>query len=475
MAETENESVPKDWRARIKEEGKNAFEMDEMRRLGFWPPTEGLQAEIEIAEREVARLDRQMAPLRRELTEIEADIAKTADVQTALDEIRSARIARVKAEREVRRERHKVEAAERAEIWKTKRANQPQFLGHGVSQGLHFEGGNDAQRARLGLPNLQNPADLASAIGIEARELTWLCYHRGASSVDHYHRFQIPKKRGGMRNVSSPKTRLRVAQNWVLSEILAPLPIHDAATAFAPGANVVENARRHAGRAVVVRIDLKDFFPSIGFKRVKRQFENMGYNEGIATMLALLCTESPRVELTLDQTKRYVAVGERVLPQGACTSPALTNLLCRRLDARLAGIAQTLGFNYSRYADDLVFSSADGGADVNKLIGLTRRVVADEKLVVNDEKTAVMRPHARQVVTGLVVNAQDADGPRVSRGDLRKFRAFLHRYEQLGAEKMSEQIGRDALSYARGMIAWIAMSDAARAEKFASAHVWLRR
>ena len=471
----ENESVPKDWRARIKEEGKSAFEMDEMRRLGFWPPTEGLQAEVEIAEREVARLDRAMAPLRKELTEIEADIAKTADVQTALDEIRSARIARVKAEREARRERKKVEAAQRAEIWKNKRASEPQFLGHGVSQGLHFEGGNDAQRERLGLPALQTPADLASAIGIEARELTWLCYHRGASSVDHYHRFQIPKKRGGMRNVSSPKTRLRVAQSWVLENVLKPLPVHHAATAFAPGASVVENARRHAGKAIVTRIDLKDFFPSVGFRRVKRLFENFGYNEGIATMLALLSTESPRVELTLDETKRFVAVGERVLPQGACTSPTLTNLLCRRLDARLSGIARTLGFDYSRYADDLVFSSDNGAADVNKLIGLTRRVVADEKLVVNDEKTAVMRPHARQVVTGLVVNAQDADGPRVSRHDLRNFRAFLHRYEQLGAEKMSEQIGRDALSYARGMIAWIAMSDKMRAEKFVSAHAWLRR
>ena len=475
MAEQENESVPQDWRARIKDQGKSAFEMAEMRRLGFWPPTEGLRFEVETAEREVARLDREIAPLRKELTEIEAEIAKTGDVQSALDQIRAQRIERVKREREERRERKKVEAAERAETWKIKRSNQAQFLGHGVSQGLRFEGGNDSQRARLGLPNLNNPADIASAIGIEARELTWLCYHRGASSVDHYYRFQIPKKRGGMRNVSSPKTRLRVAQRWLLQQVLAPLPIHEAATAFAPGASVVENARRHAAKAVVVRIDLKDFFPSIGFKRVKRLFENMGYNEGVATMLALLASESPRVELTLDQTKRYVAVGERVLPQGACTSPTITNLLCRRLDARLSGIAQTLGFVYSRYADDLVFSSDSSEADVNKLIGLTRRVVADEKLVVNDEKTAVMRPHARQIVTGLVVNAQDADGPRVSRGDLRNFRAFLHRYEQLGAEKMSEQIGRDALGYARGMVAWIAMSDKARAEKLVSAHAWLRR
>ena len=471
----ENETVPADWRARIKAEGKEAFELAEMRRLGFWPPPEGLQEQAEIAEREVARLDRELAPLRVELSEVEAAIAKTGDVQTALDEIRARRIARVKAQREERRQRHKIEAAARAELWKNKRANEPQFLGHGVSQGLNFEGGDDAQRARLGLPVLVTPGDVAAAIGIGAPELTWLCYHRGASSVDHYHRFQIPKKRGGTRNVSSPKTKLRRAQSWLLENVLAPLPIHDAATAFVAGANVVENANRHMGRAIVVRIDLKDFFPSIGFRRVKRQFENFGYNEGIATMLALISTESPRVELTLDETKRYVAVGERVLPQGACTSPALTNLLCRRLDARLSGIAKTLGFVYSRYADDLVFSSADSNADVNKLIGLTRRVVADEKFVVNDEKTVVMRPHARQVVTGLVVNAQDATSPRVSRADLRRFRAFLHRYEQLGADQMSAQIGRDALSYARGMIAWISMSDKSRAEKLVSAHSWLAR
>ena len=122
-----------------------------------------------------------------------------------------------------------------------------------------------------------------------------------------------------------------------------------------------------------------------------------------------------------------------------------------------------------------MFSSDNREADVNKLIGQTRRVVADEKFVVNDEKTVVMRPHMRQIVTGLVVNAQDGAGPRVSRHELRRFRAFLHRYEQLGAEKMSEQIGRDALSYARGMLAWIAMSDAQRAAKIQSAHGWLAR
>ena len=467
--------IASDWRARVKALGKVAFELDEMRRLNFWPPAEGIDEEIAVAEREVKRLDREMAPLRSRLGQVQGEIARAKDVESAIDETRRKRIERVKLEREARLIRQANEKVGRAQEWKSKRANAPQFLGWGVSQGLQFEGGDPAQIARLQLPVLNSVEEIANAIGIQAREVTWLSFHRGASTIDHYHRFQIPKKRGGMRNVSSPKTRLRVAQNWIFDSILKPIPTHDAATAFKSGASVVENAARHSGKPLVIRVDLKDFFPSIGFKRVKNLFQSFGYNEGVASVLALLCTESPRVELSLDDQKRHVAIGDRVLPQGACTSPALTNLLCRRLDARLTGIGKTLGFTYSRYADDLVFSSTNAGADVKKLLGLVRRVVVDEKLIVNDEKTSVMRAHGRQVVTGLVVNAQDADSPRVSRRDLRKFRAFCHRFELLGREKMTEQLGRDSLAYARGMVSWIAMSEPQRAEKLRSAHVWLSR
>ncbi|RYG75240.1 RNA-directed DNA polymerase, partial [bacterium] len=298
-------------------------------------------------------------------------------------------------------------------------------------------------------------------------------YHRGASFVDHYHRFQIPKKRGGLRNVSAPKTKLRRAQNWVLANILTPLPVHEAAVAFRPGISTAQNAARHAGKEVVVRLDLKDFFPSISFTRVKRLFQSFGYNEGCATVFALLCTEAPRVELALDGQKRHVAVGDRVLPQGACTSPAITNLLCRRLDARLTGVAAKEGFTYSRYADDLIFSSDTKRADVGWIFTFAQRIVTDEKFVVNAEKTMVMKPQNRQSVTGLVVNSQDGLGPRVSRDDLRKFRAFLHGYEIKGREAMTEKIGQDALHYAKGYLAYINMSDPAKAAKLRAAHSFL--
>jgi len=467
----EEQVAPQDWRAQIKNRGKEAFQLEEMRRLGFWPPSEGLQAEIEVAESEVARLDKEIAPLRQQLRELEADISKGANVEAAIAEIRARRIERSKAKRLERKIKRLSEKDERATLWKAKRANEPQFLGHGVSQGLRYNGGDAEKLAELKLPLFETPAQLAEAMGIEARILTWLTFHRGAATIDHYTRFQIPKKRGGMRNVSSPKPKLRAAQSFVLQQILKPLPIHEAATAFFAGASVLENAQRHAEKAVVIRIDLKDFFPSIGFKRVKNMFGSLGYNEGIASVLALICTEAPRVELSLDGQKKFVAIGDRVLPQGACTSPAITNVLCRRLDSRLSGIAKTLGFTYSRYADDLIFSSDATDADVKKIIGMARKIVQEERFVVNDEKTHVMRQNSRQSVTGLIVNA--GKSPRVSRDGLREFRAFLHKTEKVGVPKMSEELGRDARAYANGMLAWIAMSDAGKAAQIRAKHGWL--
>ncbi len=476
MAELENSTeIPADWRARLKEQGKAAFELDELRRLGFWPPPAGLAEQVARAEEEVKRLDREMAPLRAQLRRVEGDIARAADVQTALDEIRKQRIQRVKAAREAKKLARVIERVDRDAHWKEKRANDPQFLGRGVSMGLQF-GPNDREKlAKNGLSDLETFASIAAAMKIETRELTWLCYHRGAAQSDHYHRFQIPKKRGGVRNVSAPKTKMRAAQRWILEQILAKMPVHESAAAFVAGTSTLQNAERHQGRALVIRVDLKDFFPSIPFRRVKHFFQSAGYNEGCATAFALLCTESPRVELSLDLKKRHVAVGERVLPQGACTSPALSNLICRRLDARLTGLCAKRGLTYSRYADDLVFSSDDAKTDIAALLGLAGKVIKDEKLVVNAEKTLVMRANHRQSVTGLIVNAQNSDSPRVSRDDLRRFRAFLHGFETLGREKASEKLGQDALFYARGYLAYIHMSDPARAQQIRASHGFLSR
>ena len=191
----------------------------------------------------------------------------------------------------------------------------------------------------------------------------------------------------------------------------------------------------------------------------------------MASLLALLCTEAPRVAVTLDGQKRHVAIGERQLPQGACTSPAITNIMCRRLDARLAGLSARYGFTYTRYADDLVFSHPDKEATAGQLFTRLRQIVEAEGYVLNDKKTRVMRPHHRQTVTGVVVN----DVPRVSRHDLRKFRAFLHHCETEGLQTMSERLGKNAALYASGYLSFVHMVSPEQAAKIQQQHPWLVR
>ena len=128
-------------------------------------------------------------------------------------------------------------------------------------------------------------------------------------------------------------------------------------------------------------MDIKDFFPTVTVPRVKGIFRKAGFREQIATLLALLCTEAPREIVDHEGTTYYVSLGPRCLPQGAPTSPALTNTLCLRLDQRIHGLAKKYGWRYTRYADDLTFSlpaNHKGAPHLGALMGLVKRIVADE-------------------------------------------------------------------------------------------------
>src|SRR5262249_10238259 len=231
----------------------------------------------------------------KELAALDREISEIEDIPKLIAEIRKRRIERVRAQREERRREREWREAERRRLDEERRRRTPPFLGPRGSGGPGYEGGDAARRVARGLPVLQHAADLAAAIGISERELAWLTYHRGASAIDHYHRFTIPKRQGGERVISSPKRRLRVAQRWLLEQVLAKVPVHHVATGFRPGLSIVQNAARHAARSLVIRVDLEGFFPSIGFRRVKGLFESFGYSEGVASIMALLATECPRV------------------------------------------------------------------------------------------------------------------------------------------------------------------------------------
>lgn len=334
----------------------------------------------------------------------------------------------------------KDEAAERrkirAEVWRAYKSKHIVHLGEGVhwtdEAEFDFFDLPDAEEraAENGVPKLDTPKELAEALSLSVPTLRWLAYHRDAATRIHYTRFFIPKKDGSKRAIWAPQKKLKTAQRVILREIVERLPVHGAAHGFLAGRSILSNAQQHTGSSVVVEIDLKDFFPTVSLRRVKGVFRKAGYRDQISTLLALLCTEAPR-EVVEDGGKTwYLALGPRCLPQGAPTSPALTNALCLRMDRRLSGLARKLGWRYTRYADDLTFSLPQGHKGKPRtglLIGGVQRIVEAEGFTVNQAKTHVARDGSRQQVTGLVVNGEAS--PRVPRKTRRQLRAALHNLE----------------------------------------------
>ncbi len=436
---------------RIKASSKQEVILDEMQRLGFWPKGEG---QPQLA---AAHIQRE-GELQRELAELRQQIAVRQNPERALRQMRKERMQKALAQREDTKRRQAQERHDKALAWHAKRATHVGYLGPGVSAALQGPQAGEAppaagerrqadpQRlARHGLPELADAAQLADAMGITVAELRFLGFHREVARTHHYHSFTLPKKTGGERLISAPMPRLKRAQYWVLDNILAKVPAHDAAHGFLAGRSIVSNAAPHAGHDVVINLDVKDFFPSIAFGRIKGVFRHLGYGEAMATLLALLCSENRAQAWQVDGEKLFVGgkARERVLPQGAPTSPMLTNLLCRRLDRRLLGLARQLGFVYTRYADDLTFSASGEAArdNVGRLLGRVRWILRDEGFTPHPDKERVMRKGHRQEVTGLVVNA---DKPGVSRETRRRLRAALHRATQASAGKPAHWQGQAA-------------------------------
>ncbi len=258
-------------------------------------------------------------------------------------------------------------------------------------------------------------------------ELRWLAYHREAATLIHYRRFTIPKRDGSERAIWAPLPKLKAAQRWILRNIVEKLIVHGAAHGFLPGRSILSNAKMHTDSQILLKMDIQNFFPTVTLPRVKGVFRKAGYREQIATLLALLCTESPREIVEHNGKTYFIALGPRCLPQGAPTSPGLTNTLCLRMDRRLSGLAKKHGWRYTRYADDLTFSlpaEHKGPPSLGRLMGLVKRTVADEGFQIHPEKTRINRQGSRQQVTGLVTNGDRP--PRVSRTLKRQIRAAIH-------------------------------------------------
>jgi retron-type reverse transcriptase len=299
-----------------------------------------------------------------------------------------------------------------------------------------------------GLPAIADVTALAQLVGVEPDALPALM-RPGTATGSSYIEFTIPKAKGGTRTIAAPRPALREVQREILRQILDKVPAHEHAHGFVRKRSTVSNARPHEGSALVVKLDLRDFFPSIHFRRVLGLFTQLGYAHEVSVALAGLTTYRPIVA-----GERMISPG--ILPQGAPTSPALANLVARRLDERLGGLAKKVGATYTRYADDLTFSFAARPENLGRFFWWVDQIAQQEGFVERADKRRVLGRGNQQRVTGVVVN-QGLHVPRELRAEPP---AELHQLRKAGTKPDDETAAR-----IRGFAAYVKMVEPARGAK----------
>lgn len=271
--------------------------------------------------------------------------------------------------------------------------------------------------------------DEMETMGVDASKfhpftMKHLNYYCNPNHAFHrYRQFAIKKKSGGNRTITAPRNRsfmmLLQAVNEIFKAIYTP---SDYAMGFTEGRSVVSNASVHKGQNYVFNIDLKDFFPSIEQPRVWKRLQLKPFNfpQSIANILAGICAMRLQKE---DRQYTYV------LPQGAPTSPIITNMICDNLDRKLAGLARRFGLRYTRYADDITFSSmhyvyAPKGDFRTEL----QRIISEQGFTINADKTRLQKIGARQEVTGIIVSQK----LNVTQKYVRDIRNVLYIWDRYG-------------------------------------------
>jgi hypothetical protein len=334
----------------------------------------------------------------------------------------------------------------------------------------------DGAPAAWPVPELATPAALAEWLGLSLPELDWFADYQGRQArapegpLRHYTYRWLPKRSGTPRLLEIPKPRLKRLQRRVLDGILAHVPAHEAAHGYRRGRSVLSYAAPHCGRAVVLRFDLRDFFPAVRASRVHALFRTAGYPTAVARLLTGLCTsrvpadvrEGPAAgEPYLPHAARRLYASPH-LPQGAPTSPALANLCAYRLDCRLAGLAAELAARYTRYADDLAFSGGEGlERGARRFQVAVCRVALEEGFEVNTRKSRFMRRGVRQQLTGVVLNVH----PNVARRAFDELKATLTNCVRQGPASQNRAGRPDFRAHLAGRVAHVARLNPARGRR----------
>ncbi len=236
----------------------------------------------------------------------------------------------------------------------------------------------------------------------------------------HYRSVKIPKKNGGTRTLNVPDEVLKKVQSAIAEKLLALEPISAYATAYRPGTNILKNASPHTAKEQILKLDIYNFFDSIHYSTVKdKAFPDNRYSENIRILLSMLCYYKD------------------VLPQGAPTSPVISNIVLCDFDNTVGGFCDSRSVAYTRYCDDMTFSGEPEA--LNGIIPFVRSELKKCGFILNDKKTKIVSSSKRQSVTGIVVNEKI----NISDDYKRKIRTEVYFIEKFGIHSHLYKLGYD--------------------------------
>lgn len=309
--------------------------------------------------------------------------------------------------------------------WEKTRRENFIHLGKGVSARLSDKQMDTKLLKLHSLPKIADAKQLSKFLSLEIPVIKSLSYHRITHTYSNYVEFSIPKKSGGMRYISSPKPYLKSLQYKIKEDILDRVKLPEHVFGFKKGISNYDNATCHLKAEIIINIDIKDFFPSINFYRVRGLFTYLGYSGEIATVLSLLTTKQDSKRVEIGEQTYHSFSNHRYLPQGSPTSPAISNLVSLPMDYQLIRRVEPLNFKYSRYADDMTFSSVKNPAKIKAILSIARQTLDYYGLMANPNKVKVLGKGNRQEITGLVLNSGTVTIPRKWR---RILRARIHHF-----------------------------------------------
>lgn len=254
--------------------------------------------------------------------------------------------------------------------------------------------------------------------------------------TQNYRTYKIPKHNGKLRTITEPYPDLKYIQQWILKNILQKIPVSSYAKAYNPNDSLRANVRFHVKQPVVIKLDVEDFFPSIHQISLVKIFRQYGYELNLSRMLSRLCSYDGK------------------LPQGAPTSPYLSNLYCRRLDNRIGKYITKAGFRYTRYSDDITISGNITDKQIGGIIAFCKKCLEDEGFKLNEEKTQILRHHHRQLVTGVVLNDKISAGVKKKK-EIRKQIYYIKKYgleSHIAHENIDKQ---NYIYHLAGLINWV--------------------